>query len=214
MAPEVALGKPYNENVDVYSFSLLLWQILKLATPYNGFSAAQLRSNVYNGNVRPKMDLSWPRSIRTILKSGWSGQFDRPSIAEMVLILRIECGLEDPVEVSRRGGDVSQSFISAINLGYEAYNTTPDAAMPAANEEPDETAVNDECDGEAATPEDEQLLDYATAEESDMPTFSFIAGADLPQLLRAGNNNKCEADDDDELAPQMFPFQSSGHLAI
>lgn len=36
MAPEVALGKPYNLKVDVFSFGILLWQMLSLKTPFAG----------------------------------------------------------------------------------------------------------------------------------------------------------------------------------
>jgi hypothetical protein len=238
VAPEVALGKPYNENVDVYSFSLLLWQILKLATPYNGFSESQLRNGVYNGNVRPKMDLSWPRSIRTMMKFGWGDQFDRPSMAEMVMILRIECGLEDPAEVSQRSKMThdrhvpSQSFISAINLGYAAHNTAPtliSSNSPAGKRgrhrspgnavEDEESAGDVGDDTEAATlEEDQQLDDYSTAEQSDVPHVSFIAAAELPRLLQAGNNdNRAAASDDDddddrpEHAPQLFPYRASSN---
>ena len=36
MAPEVALGEPYNETCDVYSFAILFWQLLSLEQPYLG----------------------------------------------------------------------------------------------------------------------------------------------------------------------------------
>ena len=36
MAPEVALEKPYNSSVDVYSFGILFWQITSLETPFTG----------------------------------------------------------------------------------------------------------------------------------------------------------------------------------
>ncbi|ACI65481.1 predicted protein, partial [Phaeodactylum tricornutum CCAP 1055/1] len=36
MAPEVALEKPYNNSVDVYSFAILTWQILEMAMPFEG----------------------------------------------------------------------------------------------------------------------------------------------------------------------------------
>src|SRR5688500_1531551 len=34
MAPEVALGQPYDERVDVYSFCILAWQMFALETPF------------------------------------------------------------------------------------------------------------------------------------------------------------------------------------
>jgi Protein tyrosine and serine/threonine kinase len=196
VAPEVALGKPYNESVDVYSYSLLLWQILKLATPYNGFNSSQLKKGVYQGNVRPKMDLTWPRRIRTTMKFGWGGPSDRPSMAEMALILRIECGLEDPSNFSSHNPanefTRSLSLMSAVDLGYDARNTTPtvetyNTARKKGRRSPmndvAEETVGDGDEEEHAGREDDQMLAYSTVEESDRPIVSFIAAADLPLLL-------------------------------
>ncbi len=35
MAPEVALGQPYDESADVFSFSLVAWEMLHLRKPFD-----------------------------------------------------------------------------------------------------------------------------------------------------------------------------------
>lgn len=218
MAPEVALGMPYNETADVYGFSLILWQILKLATPYNGLTTAMLHKGVYRGKIRPKMDKSWPRSIRTMMKFGWGGQLQRPSMSEMVMILRIECGLDDIAEASRHENP-SQSFISAIKLGYAFTNTkAPNMFAPIEEHNfstynPDnlESPSDDDDADEAAGGIDEQLLDYSIVEESDRPVVSFIAPEDLPQLLQP-DEDKATLASSKRISAEgtlMFPFVPS-----
>ena len=46
MAPEVALDKPYNQAVDVYSFSMILWEMLHRKKPYVGMNVRMHRSKV------------------------------------------------------------------------------------------------------------------------------------------------------------------------
>ena len=38
MAPEVATNCAYDESVDVYSLSLVLWEIASLERPYKGYN--------------------------------------------------------------------------------------------------------------------------------------------------------------------------------
>ena len=92
MAPEVALGKPYNERVDVYSFAILLWQILKLETPYEGFTMHMLTKKVVEGGARPKCDASWPQSVVDMMHRCWGDPAHRPPMSEVVEILRSEMG--------------------------------------------------------------------------------------------------------------------------
>lgn len=42
MAPEVALRKPYNEKVDIFSFGIILWQMLHGEAPFKGLSRKDL----------------------------------------------------------------------------------------------------------------------------------------------------------------------------
>ena len=46
MAPEVSLGEPYNQAVDVYSFSMVLWEMLHMKKPYFGMNVETHRQQV------------------------------------------------------------------------------------------------------------------------------------------------------------------------
>ena len=91
IAPEVALGQPYNEFADVYSFSTLLWQILELDTPYRGFDTMRmLEHKVYQGGHRPLCSPKWPKRIVDVLHRGWGPVSQRPSMKVVVETLRDE----------------------------------------------------------------------------------------------------------------------------
>ena len=38
MAPEVALGEPYNLSADIYSFAILLWELVALDKAFGKLS--------------------------------------------------------------------------------------------------------------------------------------------------------------------------------
>eukprot|EP00934_Nitzschia_sp_Nitz4_P008975 Nitzschia sp. Nitz4//scaffold293_size23253//12624//13941//NITZ4_008506-RA/size23253-augustus-gene-0.4-mRNA-1//1//CDS//3329546198//8965//frame0 len=93
MAPEVALHHPYNEKVDVYSFALLLWEILSLETPFMGVNKNYLKVEVWRGRrVRPKMNSSWSPNLRNLLQDAWNhDEMERPSMVEIGQRLHREC---------------------------------------------------------------------------------------------------------------------------
>ena len=92
MAPEVFLGKPYNELVDVYSFSILLWEILQLETPYEGYTMNMLTKKVLEGGARPKCDPKWSTPILELLRKGWGDISQRPTTMEVMAVLSDEMG--------------------------------------------------------------------------------------------------------------------------
>jgi len=88
---KVALGKPYNEVCDVYSFSILVWQMLALETPFQGYTMNMFNQRVVQGGVRPKTDPKWPSTIMAkVLTQGWGDQFKRQSMSEFSESLREE----------------------------------------------------------------------------------------------------------------------------
>lgn len=93
MAPEVVLCKPYNESADVFSFGILLWQIISCVTPYQGFSVKMYESLVVEKGFRPddpkaKID-SWPKELKKLMTSCWSSNTKaRPTLEDARATLR------------------------------------------------------------------------------------------------------------------------------
>mmetsp|Transcript_12557 Transcript_12557/g.24102 ORF Transcript_12557/g.24102 Transcript_12557/m.24102 type:complete len:402 (-) Transcript_12557:121-1326(-) len=90
MAPEVCFGKPYNETCDVYSFSILAWQMLKCETPFELYqSVKSFRTNVMERGVRPGIDPKWPADIADLLRRSWSPDIaTRPTMDDVCESLR------------------------------------------------------------------------------------------------------------------------------
>jgi len=100
MAPEVALEKPYNETVDVYSLAIMAWQIFELDTPFRGYSIAMHNNLVVGKGGRPKVDPKWGEGLGAWLKKAWSSKIPvRPSTQQCTQVLREEINsLQDDVE--------------------------------------------------------------------------------------------------------------------
>ena len=91
MAPEVALEKPYNSSVDVYSFGILFWQITSLETPFTGFSLNMHNDRVIKGGLRPKLDPKMSPGLTNLMKNCWSTEIhERPTFQEVAEVLRNE----------------------------------------------------------------------------------------------------------------------------
>ncbi|CAJ1950206.1 unnamed protein product [Cylindrotheca closterium] len=95
MAPEVALGKPYNEKSDVYSLSLLGWETLELTLPYANFTTERFIQHVWKEDgpkVRPPISKKISPKVKTLLEKAWGeNQRARPSASEFEDIMRKEC---------------------------------------------------------------------------------------------------------------------------
>lgn len=74
MAGEVALGLPYNDTADVYSFTILLWQILSCQQPYKGYTVEEMPNKVWCKNgQRPDLTGSIESEVlQAIITRGWT----------------------------------------------------------------------------------------------------------------------------------------------
>ncbi len=90
MAPEVSLGKPYNDTVDTFSFAILCWQIFAIDTPYEGFTVKLFEKSVIRGGTRPKIDDKWGPEICDFLRKAFVDNPKRPAMNDACDILREE----------------------------------------------------------------------------------------------------------------------------
>ena len=72
MAPEIARGDEYNLKVDVYSFAILLYEVLNLDKAWAGCSSNDIRFKVLMRKQRPQPSMFWPSGLRDLLKMTWS----------------------------------------------------------------------------------------------------------------------------------------------
>lgn len=95
MAPEVALRRAYNEKVDIYSFGILLWQILTGMIPFQDYSKEEHMKLVVIGGQRPPLvDIDGPggfcipTTLAQLLQQCWHADPNmRPSSSRVLMIL-------------------------------------------------------------------------------------------------------------------------------
>jgi serine/threonine protein kinase len=91
MAPEVFVGKAYNEKVDVYSFGLLLWQICQLKKPFSNFDYSMMEIRVVAQHERPLVSPKWSKTLQNLITSCWAPNMaERPSCDEIMTKLKAE----------------------------------------------------------------------------------------------------------------------------
>ena len=109
MAPEVATCQPYGLKADVYSFAMLMWEVVALEDLYPHMSANQHYERVVLEGLRPRsLKHELPESLHALLKRAWATDpGERPSFARILEILeRYNIGTE-----GKAGHDDDQSTL-------------------------------------------------------------------------------------------------------
>lgn len=82
MAPEVRDSLPYGFSADVYSFGILLWEIMQLQTPFWGFDSAKHYELVVVAKHRPRLPRRWSSTLKKLLSQCWAhSPLDRVDMA-------------------------------------------------------------------------------------------------------------------------------------
>jgi hypothetical protein len=89
MAPEVLGNQKYTEKADVFSFGIVIWEIVTGECPYDGMSQIQAALGVLNRNLRPNIPRDCPPFFSRLMKACWSRQPElRPSFPHIVNAFR------------------------------------------------------------------------------------------------------------------------------
>ena len=84
MAPEVIKGSPYGLPADVFSFSLLLWEMVHIEKPYRNLDAKQHERALVLWRSRPKVSSEVPRAVKSIILKAWNNDAKcRPRIIDV-----------------------------------------------------------------------------------------------------------------------------------
>lgn len=94
MAPEVFRHEPYNSSVDIYSYSMILFQLVETNPPFAGMDPISAAKNAAMYDLRPSfVQLSgsapgYKREVRELIESCWCQNPEkRPSFESVVMTL-------------------------------------------------------------------------------------------------------------------------------
>jgi len=116
MAPEVLLGFPYTFSADVFSFSLLLWQICALKVPYaENQTVGQHTERMVLDADRPPLMTSFPPPLHDLISQCWSQRkMDRPNFEYIVQCLSLYIYQHSSMKRRKSRASFSSSRLSAL----------------------------------------------------------------------------------------------------
>ncbi|XP_033739394.1 mitogen-activated protein kinase kinase kinase 7-like isoform X3 [Pecten maximus] len=155
MAPEVFEGSNYSEKCDVFSWGIILWEVITRRKPFDeiGGPAFRIMWAVHNG-TRPPLVRNLPRPLELLMTRCWSGNpTERPSMAEVTRIMshlfQFFEGAEKPLVYPHYEDedDVGSPDFSFNTPASVFYNTPPNNVItsftPQTSESRSETLISD-----------------------------------------------------------------------
>uniref|UniRef100_A0A8C2C8M9 Mitogen-activated protein kinase kinase kinase 7 n=1 Tax=Cyprinus carpio TaxID=7962 RepID=A0A8C2C8M9_CYPCA len=135
MAPEVFEGSNYSEKCDVFSWGIILWEVITRRKPFDeiGGPAFRIMWAVHRG-TRPPLIKNLPKPIESLMTRCWSKDpSQRPSMEEIVKIMshlmRFFPGSEEPLQYPYQYSDEGQSNSAASTDTNGSDNSIPMAYL-------------------------------------------------------------------------------------
>ncbi|KAH7820770.1 putative tyrosine kinase domain protein [Monocercomonoides exilis] len=88
-APEVLKRKPYSLKADVYSYAIVMWELINRRVPYQGKNLLEIVNHVANKKGRPDMPAKLPPHVivpfKELMERAWDHEpKNRPSMRDIV----------------------------------------------------------------------------------------------------------------------------------
>ncbi|XP_077950109.1 mitogen-activated protein kinase kinase kinase 7 isoform X4 [Gasterosteus aculeatus] len=211
MAPEVFEGNNYSEKCDVFSWGIILWEVITRRKPFDeiGGPAFRIMWAVHNG-TRPPLIHNLPKPIESLMTRCWSKDpSQRPSMEEIVKIMthlmKYFPGYDEPLQYPYQYSDDGQSNSATSTGSYVDYTGTSTSSKSDANmEHSDSQGSNDTI---KITP---QFAPYFKPKADPLRTLPLSRGGSVESLPARTqcptlSDNKRMSADLSELEPKM-PF--------
>uniref|UniRef100_A0A673BJL9 Mitogen-activated protein kinase kinase kinase 7 n=1 Tax=Sphaeramia orbicularis TaxID=375764 RepID=A0A673BJL9_9TELE len=211
MAPEVFEGSNYSEKCDVFSWGIILWEVITRRKPFDeiGGPAFRIMWAVHNG-TRPPLIKNLPKPIESLMTRCWSKDpSQRPSMEEIVKIMthlmRYFPGSDEPLQYPYQYSDEGQSNSATSTGSYVDYTGTGASNKSDANmEHSDSQGSNDTI---KITP---QFAPHFKPKGDPLRTLPLSRGGSVESLpartqCLASSDSKRMSADLSELEPKM-PF--------
>ncbi|KAL8234380.1 hypothetical protein R6Q59_020480 [Mikania micrantha] len=117
MAPEVIEHKPYDHKADVFSFGVVLWELLTGKVPYEYLTPLQAAVGVVQKGLRPTIPKNTPPKLAELLEKCWQQDPNlRPDFTEIIEILKqISKEVGEDVDDRRK----EKGFLSVLRRGNQ-----------------------------------------------------------------------------------------------
>uniref|UniRef100_A0A7N9AXL7 Mitogen-activated protein kinase kinase kinase 7 n=1 Tax=Mastacembelus armatus TaxID=205130 RepID=A0A7N9AXL7_9TELE len=215
MAPEVFEGSNYSEKCDVFSWGIILWEVITRRKPFDeiGGPAFRIMWAVHNG-TRPPLIKNLPKPIESLMTRCWSKDpTQRPSMEEIVKIMTHLMayfpGSDEPLQYPYQYSDEAQSN-SATSTGSYGTGTSTSNKSDANMEHSDSQGSNDTI---KITP---QFAPHFKPKGEPLRTLPLSRGGSVESLpartqCLASSDSKRMSADLSELEPKIPAVYKRGH---
>uniref|UniRef100_A0A7N6F905 Mitogen-activated protein kinase kinase kinase 7 n=1 Tax=Anabas testudineus TaxID=64144 RepID=A0A7N6F905_ANATE len=212
MAPEVFEGSNYSEKCDVFSWGIILWEVITRRKPFDeiGGPAFRIMWAVHNG-TRPPLIKNLPKPIESLMTRCWSKDpSQRPSMEEIVKIMthlmRYFPGCDESLQYPYQYSDEGQSNSATSTGSYVDCTGTSTSNRSDANmEHSDSQGSNDTI---KITP---QFAPHFKPKGDPLRTLPLSRGGSVESLpartqCLATSDSKRMSADLSELEPKITPY--------
>eukprot|EP00455_Lapot_gusevi_P010603 TRINITY_DN14806_c0_g1_i2.p1 TRINITY_DN14806_c0_g1~~TRINITY_DN14806_c0_g1_i2.p1 ORF type:complete len:108 (+),score=23.34 TRINITY_DN14806_c0_g1_i2:114-437(+) len=85
MSPEVMQSQRYTEKADIFSYGIIVWEILFRQVPYQGMNSVQVSIAVITQGLRPPIPPDTPPELAKLMQDCWHGNpYERPTFTQIL----------------------------------------------------------------------------------------------------------------------------------